>query len=196
MWNDRYSTEDYYYGTEPNDFLREHVYHLPEGPVLCLAEGEGRNAVFLATNGHPVTAIDSSAQGKRKADRLAAAKGTSLNYRVCDLVNFDAGYGVWAGIVSIFVHLPPPLRQAVHAQTITALKPGGVLLLEAYTPRQLDHGTGGPPSAVLTMDEAILRKELSELEILLLREVEREVIEGRGHRGTGAVVQLIARKPA
>ena len=195
MWDERYAGQDYFYGTEPNDFVREHADRIPPGPVLCLAEGEGRNAVFLAGRGHAVSAIDSSAEGRNKAERLASQHGVSIDYRVDDLANLDPGTAQWAGIVSIFAHLPPPLRHSLHARLPQALRPGGILLLEAYTPAQLQHGTGGPPVVELMMDAQRLREELPGLEIILLRETEREVIEGRGHRGTGAVVQLVARRP-
>ena len=195
MWDKRYAGEDYFYGTQANDFLAAQADLLPPGPVLCLAEGEGRNAVFVAGLGHAVTAVDSSAEGRRKAERLAGTHGLSIDYRVADLAEFDPGEDHWAGVVSIFAHLPPPVRRPLHAKITRALRPGGVLLLEAYTPEQLRHGTGGPPVAELTMSEQTLREELAGLEILMLREIEREVIEGHGHTGTGAVVQLVARRP-
>jgi len=195
MWDERYAADDYFYGTDPNDFLAEFAHHLPAGPVLCLAEGEGRNAVFLAGRGHAVTAIDSAAEGRNKALRLAAERGVEIDYRVGDLAHFDPGEQQWAGIVSIFAHMPPPLRKALHARLPAALRPGGVLLLEAYTPEQLAHGSGGPPVIELMMDADTLREELPGLEIIALQEIEREVNEGRGHTGTGAVVQLIARRP-
>ena len=140
--------------------------------------------------------MDASTEGLRKAERLAQEHGVEIEYVQADLAGFDLGRGRWAGIVSIFAHLPPPLRRQVHAAVPRALQPGGALLLEAYTPRQLEHGTGGPPVAELMMSEAILRDELPGLEFEHLAELEREVIEGRGHTGTGAVVQAIARRPA
>ncbi len=157
--------------------------------------GEGRNAAHLAQLGHAVTAVDASSAGIAKTERLCAERGVAIECVHADLADFDLGEARWSGIVSIFAHLPPPLRQRVHAAIPAALRPGGILLLEAYTPRQLQHGTGGPPVAELMMSEAVLRNELAGLEILHLQELEREVIEGRGHTGTGAVVQLIARRP-
>ncbi|BAN69966.1 class I SAM-dependent methyltransferase [endosymbiont of unidentified scaly snail isolate Monju] len=195
MWDQRYSDDDYFYGTAPNDFLATNAGRIPNGPVLCLAEGEGRNAVHLAGLGYQVTAVDSSAAGLRKAERLARERGVTLECVHADLADYDLGTARWAGIVSIFAHLPPPLRRQVHAAIPRALRPGGILLLEAYTPAQLDHGTGGPPVAELMMDAASLRDELPGLVFDHLAECEREVVEGKGHRGTGAVVQAIARKP-
>jgi hypothetical protein len=114
---------------------------------------------------------------------------------VADLVDYPIVAGAWAGIVAIFAHLPPALRRQVHRAVVTGLQPGGVFVLEAYTPAQLALGTGGPKSPELLMTLAGLREELSGLELLIARELEREVIEGNGHTGRGAVVQILARRP-
>jgi 2-polyprenyl-3-methyl-5-hydroxy-6-metoxy-1,4-benzoquinol methylase len=194
MWDQRYDTEDYVYGTEPNDFLREAAHSLPKGKVLCLAEGEGRNAVYLATQGYEVTAVDSSAVGLRKAQELAESKGVSIHCIVADLQEFELGQEQWDGIVSIFCHLPPPLRQKVYAQIPASLRSGGVLLLEGYTPEQLQYKTGGPPVAALMLSKEILASELSELEVLKSEEVVREIQEGQFHKGQSAVVQYLGKK--
>jgi SAM-dependent methyltransferase len=195
MWDQRYSSDTYVYGTEPNGFLVTAAARLPPGKVLCLGEGEGRNAVWLAARGHEVTAVDSSGVGLAKARRLAAERGVRITTVHADLAAFDIEPGAWDGIVSIFCHLPPVLRADVHRRCVAGLRPGGVLLLEAYTPRQVGLGTGGPPTAELMMDAETLRAELAGLELLELRECEREVHEGEFHNGLGAVVQLVARRP-
>ena len=195
MWDQRYSSDTYVYGTEPNGFLITAAARLPPGKVLCLGEGEGRNAVWLAAQGHEVTAVDASGVGLRKAQRLAAERGVRITTVHADLAAFDIEPGAWDGIVSIFCHLPPALRADVHRRCVAGLRPGGVLLLEAYTPRQVSLGTGGPPTAELMMDAETLRTELAGLELLELRECEREVHEGEFHNGLGAVVQLVARRP-
>jgi SAM-dependent methyltransferase len=194
MWDERYRGENYFYGTGPNDFLARHYGEIPAGEVLCLAEGEGRNAVFLAEQGYQVTAVDASAVGLQKATRLAAQRGVSITTVHADLADFDPGTARWSGIVSIFCHLPAPLRQEVHGRLADALGAGGVLLLEAYTPAQLQFGTGGPPVADMMMDREILRSEIPGLSFRHLQELEREVIEGEGHTGHAAVVQAIAVK--
>jgi len=194
MWDERYSSLDYAYGTEPNDFLVAACPQLPPGRVLCLAEGEGRNAVWLAQQGFEVTAVDASAAGLEKARRLAAERSVHVELVHADLAHYRIEPGVWDGVVSIFCHLPPPLRDQVHRQVVDGLRPGGVLLLEAYTPRQLQFATGGPPVAELTMDLESLRRELTGLELVHAEELEREVHEGRYHFGRGAVVQLIGIK--
>lgn len=194
FWNERYAAPDYAYGEAPNAFLGEACVHLPEGPVLCLAEGEGRNAVFLAARGHRVTAIDQSEIGLAKARRLAAKQGVEVETVHADLGDFRIEPESWGGIVAIFAHLPPPLRRRVHREAVAGLKPGGVFVLEAYAPAQLAYGTGGPKVPELLMALPDLREELTGLEMLLAREVERDVIEGSFHTGRGAVVQIVGRK--
>jgi len=194
FWNNRFAMPQYIYGETPNVFVAEMASQIPAGPVLCLAEGEGRNAVHLATLGHRVTAVDQSEAGLAKARRLAAVRGVEIETVLADLGNFDIEPGVWAGILSIFAHLPPAIRSKVHAQAVRGLRLGGVFVLEAYTPAQLAFDTGGPKSVEWLMTLACLRQELAGLEFLLGRERERDVIEGGGHTGRGAVVQVLARR--
>ncbi len=193
FWDERYDSDDYFYGTAPNDFLAAQATRLPAGArVLCLAEGEGRNAVYLAGLGHQVTAVDGSAVGLRKAARLAQLQGVPLATVVADLNDFAIEPGAWDAIVSIWCHLPPALRAKVHAGVETGLAPGGWLILEAYHPSQIGRGTGGPASPELMMTLAALRSELKELQWEVAQESEREVAEGAGHRGWSAVTQLAA----
>jgi len=194
MWEERYGAEEYIFGTEPNDFLRDNVAALAEGSVLCLAEGEGRNAVFLAERGFVVSSVDLTQAGVAKTQRLAAERGVSVDAVTGDLADFDLGRAQWNAIVSIFAHTPPLIRSNLHRRVVDALVPGGIFLLEAYTPAQVGRGTGGPQVAELTMNAEVLQKELAPLEFLVIEELEREVVEGPGHTGAGAVVQVIARK--
>ncbi len=195
MWDKRYSGESYAYGTEPNDFLRAQVGRLPAGKTLCLGEGEGRNGVFLAGLGHEITALDGSAAGLAKAQQLAAQRGVKIKTVHADLVNYELAANGWDVIVSIFCHLPAALRIKVHGQVAQSLRAGGVFILEAFTPRQLEFGTGGPPAAEMMMDLATLRHELAGLEFDVARETVRDIHEGAFHNGPSAVVQLVARKP-
>jgi len=195
MWDDRYSEAGFAYGTEANDFLVEVADAIPAGPVLCLAEGEGRNAVFLAARGHEVLAVDQSAVGLGKARQLASERGVSVATQVCDLADIELEAGRYAGIVSIWAHTPPDVRRAVHRKCVDALSPGGVMVLEAYTPGQVRRGTGGPPNPALCMTADDLRSELAGLDIETLVERERFVSEGKYHHGPSEVVQLVARKP-
>ncbi|VAW96474.1 Tellurite resistance protein TehB [hydrothermal vent metagenome] len=194
MWDKRYATEHYIYGTQPNTFLEQNFTQIPKGKVLCLADGEGRNSVFLAKQGYTVTAVDASAVGIEKAKKLAQDNNVKVNYIHADLATYPLGTEQWDGIVSIFCHLPEKIRAALHSQVVQGLKNTGILLLEAYTPEQLKHGTGGPPTPELTMTANILKKELNGLQFNLLQELERDVVEGSHHTGLGAVVQAIASK--
>lgn len=184
------------YGTAPNDFLRSQVTHLPAGKVLCLAEGEGRNAVFLAEQGFAVTAVDMSSVGLEKAHRLAEQRGVAIDTVVADLADFRLEQAAWDGIVSIFAHMPPAARRHLHREVVAGLRPGGVFVVEAYRPEQLEYGTGGPPTAELMMSLDTLRAELAGLEFDFATETTRDVQEGVLHHGRGAVVQIRARKPA
>jgi SAM-dependent methyltransferase len=194
-WDAAYAAEEYAYGTEPNGFLVASAARIPPGPVLCLADGEGRNGVYLAGLGHAVTSVDASARAGEKARALAAAKGVDLRTVQADLADFPIQPDAWAGIVSIFSHLPAELRARVHAASVRGLRPGGVFLLEAYTPDQLALGTGGPPVPELLMRADVLRRELDGLDLETCRELRRTVVEGTRHRGEGAVVQVVGVKP-
>lgn len=196
MWDERYSTDEYIYGTEPNDFLREHTELIGEAPkrVLCLADGEGRNGVYLAGLGHWVTSVDASSVGLRKAARLAEKKGVSLTILNADLTEHEFEPKSFDAVVSIFCHVPAAGRPHLHRQVIRALKPGGMLILEAYTPAQVPRSSGGPDTPDRTPTAAELDEAFAEFEITLSRECERDVVEGRGHTGLGAVVQFIAHK--
>lgn len=195
MWDQRYDRDEYVYGMEPNDFLRSMADRIPKGPVLCLAEGEGRNAVFLAGLGHRVLGVDSSVVGLEKAQHLARTRGVQIETEVRDLNELDPGVEQWAAIVSIFCHLPRNERSLLHEKVERALRPGGILILEAYHPDQLQHGTGGPPMLERLVSLEELREELPGLDFVHAQEIEREVQEGLFHHGLGAVVQLLARKP-
>lgn len=196
MWNERYSQPGYAYGTEPNDFLAAVAAQIPRGRVLSIGDGEGRNGVHLATLGHAVTSVDSSTVGLAKARALATERGVTITTVEADLAAFDIAPAAWEGIVSIFCHLPPPLRRRVYAQAAQGLVPGGVFVLEAYTPAQLALGTGGPSQAEMMPTLAVLRDELVGLEFVHALELERDVQEGAYHGGRSAVVQVIARRPS
>jgi SAM-dependent methyltransferase len=195
MWDERFSKPGYAYGTEANDFLVSVADRIPRGPVLCLAEGEGRNAVYLAGLGFEVTAVDTSTVGLEKAESLAGERGVSIQTVNADLADYPIEATAWQGIVSIFCHLPPLTRAALHERCLRGLAPGGVFILEGFTPRQLELGTGGPRSHDLLMELDIIRQELPGLRLEIGREIEREVIEGKYHRGKAAVVQIFAVKP-
>ena len=192
MWNTRYAEAFTAYGTEANDFLRAVAGQIPPGPVLVLAAGEGRDAVFLAERGHAVTAIDLSEVAMRHAAMLAEQRQVELTTLVGDLATFDFGESRWAGIVSTFAHLPPPLRRKVHAACVRALEPGGAFVLEAYAPAHLERpGKGGPPRVELLLDPETARRELDGLRLGLCQQVQREVAEGRDHSGPSTTTQVL-----
>lgn len=192
-WDDRYAASDYLFGTAPNDFLKSVADHLaPNSQILCLADGEGRNGVYLAAQGHTVTAIDQSRVGLEKAKKLAQQKQVSIETIKADLAEYDIGVESWDCIVSIFFHIPSEVRANIYPRIIAALKPGGSLILESYTPNQLNHKTGGPPTADLMLTKDQLTQYFSEMNLEHLQELEREVIEGTGHTGLASVVQLLA----
>lgn len=193
-WDERYAGSDYVYGKEPNLFLKEKYNLIPKGRVLSLAEGEGRNGVFLAGEGYQVTGVDSSKVGLAKAERLAEETGVSIETVYSDLSDYDMGRGKWEGIVSIFCHLPPDLRKSLCRRVVEALKPGGVFLMEAFTKDQLKYKTGGPKNIDLLYDLEELKIDLAPLEFETARKIVRDVEEGTHHNGCASVVQIVGVK--
>ena len=194
FWDQRFRESGYAYGTEPNDFLRASVAKLPPGDALCLAEGGGRNAVHLALKGHRVTAQDLSPVGLEKAQQLAQGQGVNLTCVRGDLREFKPEPESVDLVVAIWMHLEPELRALVHRRAVRAIRPGGYLILEAYTPEQLRHGTGGPPNPELLITAQQLQNELQGLTWLELQETERRIEEGPLHQGQSAVVQAFGQK--
>lgn len=197
MWDQRYSEPGFAYGTEANDFLREQapIRFGPGQAVLSLAEGEGRNAVWLAQQGLQVTGVDASSVGLAKAGALAAERGVAIRTIHADLAGWDPGEGAWDGVVSIWAHLPSAERRQLFGRVVRSLKPGGWLVLEHYHPRQIGLGSGGPKEPDRLADLAGMQEELKGLEWVVARELEREIAEGVLHKGPSAVVQLVGRKP-
>ena len=195
MWDQRYNTADYVYGTRPNEFLADVAGGISPGRILCIAEGEGRNAVYLAELGHEVVAVDASSVGLEKAQKLARERCVTIETVVADLADYVIGENSFDAVVSIFAHVKPAIRAPLHRRIVNGLKPGGLLVLEAYTPDQIAYGTGGPPVAELTMTLHALEQELRGLEFRHAAELRRNVVEGSLHTGTGAVVQVVAIKP-
>ncbi len=198
MWEERYSkTDDYLFGTEPSAFLRENPGWLGSGlRGLCVADGEGRNSVYMAQQGVESVAFDMSKTAVSRAEKLAAKQGVSVNFSVSD---WD-GWG-WDGpgfdlVAAIFIQFAGPAERGKQfANLKQAVKPGGILLLHGYRPEQLELGTGGPPHAENMYTDEILRKYFGNWQIERLASYERDVQEGRGHSGKSALIDLIARKP-
>lgn len=197
MWNDRFAQPGYLFGTEPAAFLVAHqAWVRPGARALSVADGEGRNSVFLAQKGAEVTAFDMSPNALAKARALAEARGVSVDYREGDIAHWPWAPEAYDLVVGVFIQFtPPPQRAAVFAGMIRTLAPGGTLLLHGYTPAQIGHGTGGPRVAENLYTEALLREAFGELEIRELTAYEREIDEGAGHSGLSALIDLVAVKP-
>lgn len=193
MWNQRYADNSYIYGTEPNSFLAEHTDILLN-PVLSLAEGEGRNAVFLASLGFLVHGVDGSEVGLTKAQRLAHSKGVEIQTEVADLGLFEPLANHYGSVLSISAHLPSVIRNRLYPLVEQCLKPNGIILLEAYSENQITRDTGGPKDLDMLMTCAKVEQEFPNCEPILMRELEREVCEGKYHTGMASVIQFIAKK--
>lgn len=194
-WDERFSQDGFFYGKEPNDFLRERFsIFKKQGQLLCLAEGEGRNAVFLAEQGFDVTAMDGSVEGFKKLAILAKEKKVTVKTQVADLFKYEMGENQWDGIVSVWCHLPKPIWKKILNQVAIALKPGGAFLLESYTPDQIKLGTGGPPTVDLMATLQELKEAFVGFDLVHGEELNREIHEGKGHNGLSAVVQFIVLK--
>jgi SAM-dependent methyltransferase len=195
FWDQRYSVDEYAFGTEANDFLRDVAADLTVGDTLVLGDGEGRNGVFLAQLGHRVTTIDLSPVGVDKSRRLAAERGVTIDARVADLSAFDMGTDAWNAIVSIFCHVPSAVRVGEYASIRRALRPGGRFVLESYDFANVGRGVGGPQDADLTVELAELEAEFEGWTLEVHRAVERPIKEGPLHDGLSSVVQFVAVKP-
>ena len=196
VWNERYAGEEFFYGTEPNAFLVSQVALLESGmSCLAVADGEGRNGVWLAQQGLQVTSVDFSPVAQGKAQRLAQQRGVQMCFAQADLLEWDAEGETFDVVVSIFVQfVGPESRPQLFANLLRFLKPGGVLLLQGYTPRQLEYKTGGPSQIENLYTEALLREAFADMEILHLAEHDDVINEGAGHCGMSALIDMVARK--
>lgn len=196
MWDQRYSAPGYLFGTEPADFLKREAPHIPDrSRVLCVADGEGRNSVYLASLGHEVTAFDASEVGVEKARNLAKERNADVDFRVSGIEDWD-WTKTYDAVVAIFIQFAPPdLRDRLFGWLAQAVRPGGMLLLHGYAPRQVEYGTGGPPCAENMYTLPMLEAAFSGLEIQRLKDYDVEIDEGPGHSGMSALVDLVARKP-
>jgi SAM-dependent methyltransferase len=194
-WDERYSEPGFAYGTAPNEFLALVAYRIPGGKILSLAEGEGRNAVYLASLGYKVTGVDGSEVGLRKAAALATERGVSITTIHADLSDFEIEPEQWDGIIACYCHVPSAIRISIHQAAVRGLKPGGVFVLEAFSKEQLGYGTGGPQALDMLMSLDDLKRELAGLEFVHAVQIERDVREGSRHTGLASVVQILAVKP-
>jgi len=197
FWNIRYAEPGFAYGTEPNAFLISQKKLLKPGlKALAVADGEGRNGVWLAQQGLEVLSVDASDVGLRKAQQLAADRGVKLRTERVDLTVWSWPEQEFDVVAAIFVHFPPEVRARMHRHMFEALTPGGVLILEAFTPAQLSYKSGGPPVLEMLYTTEMLRIDFAGAEILQIEECITDLEEGKYHRGPGAVVRLVLRRPA
>jgi len=197
-WNLRFAEPDYIFGTAPNRFLASKKGLFRKGETaLCVADGEGRNSVWLAEQGLEVDAFDFSPPAVEKAKRLAAERGVHVRHEVAGVDDWRWPRAAYDVVAAIFVQFAgPDMRGRMFARMLEALKPGGLLLLEGYTPKQLEYRTGGPSQVENLYTAPMLREAFRDLEILELREYEDELEEGERHTGRSALIDLVARARA
>jgi SAM-dependent methyltransferase len=197
FWDERYQGEAYLFGEAPNAFLAAQAHRLRPGlSALAVADGEGRNGVWLAEQGLDVLSVDSSPVAQAKAARLAQARGTTLRLEEVDLASWTWPEAHFDVVAAIFIQFAgPELRDEIFAGLKRALKPGGLLLLEGYRPEQIDYGTGGPRAPENLYTEALLRAAFGDLEIVDLSAYDAVIEEGAGHSGQSALIDLVARRP-
>jgi cyclopropane fatty-acyl-phospholipid synthase-like methyltransferase len=196
FWNSRYAEPGYAYGTESNAFLVSQKPLLKPGmQALAVADGEGRNGVWLAQQGLEVLSVDASEVGLRKTQELAADRGVKIRTEQVELTGWQWPEAAYDVVAAIYIHFPPTVRAAMHRAMFNALKPGGVLILEAFTPEQLRYKSGGPPVAEMLYTADMLRIDFAGGEIVHIKECITELAEGQYHRGPAAVVRLVMRRP-
>jgi SAM-dependent methyltransferase len=190
LWDQRFAQKEYVYGKQPNAYFREAIDHLTPGSILLPAEGEGRNAAYAAGRGWLVTAFDSSAFGRQKALLLAKEFNTEFEYLDCGYENYGYPEASFDAIALIYAHMPDVLRRNVHQKLIPCLKPGGTLILEAFSKAQLNYQSGGPKDISMLYSVEEIAEDFISLKTIELKEEIIRLGEGDGHRGAGAVIRF------
>lgn len=194
FWNERYGNEEYAYGKSPNAFLKQELVKLEPGKILFPAEGEGRNAVFAARLGWDAHAFDPSIEGKKKAELLAAKNKVTINYELAGYQDVSYPTESFDCIAFTYTHMPSELRKVTHKKLSTFLKPGGTIIMEAFSKQQIDKNTGGPKNIDFLFSEAELKKDFSEFSEIKIIETDTRLDEGPYHQGIASVVRLMGRK--
>lgn len=193
FWNEKYSKEEFIYGNEPNYFFKKELEKLPVGTLLLPGDGEGRNAVHAAQVGWKVDAFDISEKAKSKALSFAAFKEVEISYTISSAQEFEVNKSQYDAIGLIYFHLSSDERRNIHRKLIRGLKPGGYLILEAFSKQQLGKESGGPQDLDMLYDLSELRKDFTDLEIIKAQDTEIELLEGNYHKGMANVIRLIAK---
>ncbi len=198
-WEDRYRNEEYAFGKEPNDFLREQLPLLKPGKILFPADGEGRNSVYAASLGWQVSAFDISGEGRKKALQLAAERGVTIDYQVGELSTLHFSQAPFDAMALIYAHFPAPIRSGLHRELAALLRPGAHIVFEAFSKRHLTYVTqnervGGPRELPMLFSEEEVRRDFPDFEFLFLKEEIIHLREGIYHEGEGAVIRFVARK--
>ncbi|WP_343081234.1 class I SAM-dependent methyltransferase [Ostreiculturibacter nitratireducens] len=197
LWDERFAGEEFLFGTEPADFLRREARRIAVGArVLSVADGEGRNSVFLGRQGAFVTAMDSSVVALEKARRFAAREGVDVDFRHSDIADWHWEEAAFDAVLAVFIQFAPPaLRDKIFAGIARTLRPGGLLLLHGYAPRQVGYGTGGPGKEENLYTLPMLREAFAGFEVLNAADYDADISEGRGHSGRSALIDFVALKP-
>ncbi len=195
-WQQRYASPEYVYGTEPNLFLRSFAHWIPAGGrVLAVADGEGRNSVWLARCGYDVEAFDGSSNAVEKARKLAAQQQVHVRFAVEDILSRRWETSAYDGMAAVMIQfLKPEQRDRIFRCMQHALKPGGILLLTGYRPEQIALGTGGPAQPEQMYTEEMLRRSFAGMELLHLQSYQAQLQEGACHCGFSALIDLVARR--
>lgn len=197
FWDQKFAVEGFLYGTRPNAYLVDQTWRLdPGSTILVPGDGEGRNGVWLARQGYRVTAVDASPRGLQKASRMALEAGVPLRTICADLRHWDWPEAAYDAVVAVYLHLRPEDRPRLHAAMLSAVRPGGLVILEAFTPAQLANDSGGPKNPDMLYTADLLRSDFAAAETVELEETDTVLDEGPGHRGPAAVVRMVARRPA
>ncbi len=194
FWNDRFSSDNYVYGEDPNQILKAFIDRNEPGTILFPGEGEGRNAVYAAQQGWDAKAIDQSDVGMQKAMNLASKCNVDIDYSIGDILTFDYKLESFDAIALVFFHLPNMLRETIHQHLISLLKPGGRILVVGFTEEQLDYSSGGPKNIEMLYSEDILKEDFKTLDVIDCAKKIVELNEGPGHRGKGSVIRFEALK--
>lgn len=196
FWDERYHDDEFIYGTEPNVYFKQVIDTLKPGKLLLPGEGEGRNAVYAARKGWKVDCFDISKVAKNKSMQLARDNKVSIGYEVEDIHSYPWPENLYDAVGLIYIHNPPDIRELLHYRSVQSLKPGGILILEAFHKDQMEYDSGGPRNESMLYDLEEMEKDFRALEIQESNRQQIYLSEGRYHKGDAVVVRIKARKPA